>query len=42
MGRDGLGLTCALQHEQLRKNCNRLEPDAERPDDLRCTVSTDG
>lgn len=31
---DRLGLTGALQHEQLRKDSNRFEPDAEGPEDL--------
>lgn len=34
MGRDGLSLARALQHEQLRENGHGLEPDGEGPQDL--------
>ena len=34
MRRDGLSLSSALKHEQLRKNCDRLEPDGESPENL--------
>jgi hypothetical protein len=32
--RDGLGLAGALQHEELRQDSDRLEPDGEGPEDL--------
>lgn len=31
---DGICLAGALQHEQLRENSNRLEPDGKRPQNL--------
>lgn len=34
VGGDGLGLTGTLEHEELRKNGDRLEPDGEGPHDL--------
>lgn len=34
VGRDRLGLAGALQHEQLGKDCNSLEVDGKRPEDL--------
>jgi len=34
MGGDGLGLAGALEHEELRKNSYRLEPDGEGPQNL--------
>lgn len=32
--RDGLGLSSALEHEELRENGDGLEPDGESPKDL--------
>jgi hypothetical protein len=34
VGGDGLGLTSALEHKQLREDSHRLEPDGEGPEDL--------
>ena len=36
---DGLGLPRSLQHEQLRQDGNRLQPDGEGPQDLSHVVS---
>lgn len=38
VGRDGLGLPCPLQHEELGHDGNRLEPNGEGPEDLRQRV----
>lgn len=34
MSRDGFGRSCSLKHVQLRHDCNRLQVDAERPEDF--------
>lgn len=31
VGSDGLGLACALQHEQLRENGHRFQPNGKGP-----------
>lgn len=36
MRRDGIRLSSPLQHKQLGQDGNRLEPDGEGPEDLRC------
>jgi hypothetical protein len=34
VGGDRVRFSRALQHEQLRQNCDRLQPNRERPKDL--------
>lgn len=35
---DSLGLACPLEHEQLRKNSDTLEPDGKGPGELKGRV----
>lgn len=38
MGGNSLCLACPLEHEELRQDSNRLEPDGERPCELKGRV----